>query len=117
MYLSSTWHVPGWGPRLAVPAVACMGWGACTMVIRSYADHFRIEVKYVCPLYVIYCISPSGVHIVVCECRLINGVMVQHMEFEWCVHFIWGGGGCTFVVDHVYLSFTMLHILSKTWSI
>jgi len=56
VYLSSTWHVPGWGPRLAVPAVACSGWGACIMVIRSCADHFCIEVKYVwglCLLYVI----------------------------------------------------------------
>jgi len=52
VYLSSSWHVPGRGLRLAVPAVACMGWGACTMVIRSCADQFCIEVKYVwglCP--------------------------------------------------------------------
>jgi hypothetical protein len=54
VYLSSTWHghVPSWGPRLAVPAVACVGWGTCLMVIRSCADHFRIEVKYVCGLCV-----------------------------------------------------------------
>jgi hypothetical protein len=42
VYLSSTWHVPGWGPSVAVPAVACSGWGACIMVIRSCADHFCI---------------------------------------------------------------------------
>jgi len=47
VYLSSSWHVPGWGPRLAGPTVACIGWGACTMVIRSCADRFCIEVKYV----------------------------------------------------------------------
>jgi len=36
-----------------------------------------------------------------------NGVLGEHMGFEWCGHFVWGGGGCTCMVT-VY----QLHIHS-----
>jgi hypothetical protein len=67
-----------------------------------------------CPLYVIKYISPSGLHIVVYECRMMEMLL-------WCntwnlngvyISFGVGGGGWNSVVDNVYLTFTMLHIHS-----